>query len=75
VNNIKNSSENRHFVGTANMDAIKQDYELFELDEVPDEDDFLDENGKQSSSIAYPTYNTSSIKQSNIIYGSVSAGG
>ena len=57
------------------MDAIKQDYELFELDEVPDEDDFLDENGKQSSSIAYPTYNTSSIKQSNIIYGSVSAGG
>jgi 5-methylcytosine-specific restriction endonuclease McrA len=26
VNNIKNSSENRHFVGTANMDAIKSIY-------------------------------------------------
>jgi hypothetical protein len=62
------------------LDYIKQEAsenEPFDIDDVPDEDDFLDENGMHSSSIVYKTYNTSSLKQSNIgvsAYGSLTGG-
>jgi hypothetical protein len=55
VSSIKDASNNRLSEAVQPANRPEQNLSDNEADEVPDEDDFLDENGAQSASKAYRT--------------------